>query len=411
MRYPGWSCAIVIITLAGAHRAHAAGLRLTIEEAVSRAVAANLELGASSKDVDLAKANVQRSKAWFPSNPYFATGAQHSQVTRPNYTFFLSQEFEIAGQRGRRMAAAAQSLERATWDFKTGEQNVVATAKTAFIRVLLSDDRVTLAQQTVDALHEFAEQLAQRKPSSDLSRIDLNSARMQESRARRELAAAMQSRSAGLNALRRLLGLPPSQEIELAGAPVTEVKELPAGPALVERALQQRSDLIALRHSLQRADLQVAAVKRERIPNITLSGSVSRFEGDTLAGGDVGIPIPIFQRKTAETQEAIAERERADLQVKNLEQQIAREVLDARDACVVAGGDLQAEKQEILPASEENYQLERRLYERGAMTAAELINMQIDLLAVRRDYLDAVETYNTSLIDLEHLTGGEVRAE
>jgi outer membrane protein TolC len=208
--------------------------------------------------------------------------------------------------------------------------------------------------------------------------------------------------------LRLLLGVPLDQELELAGVLTSEEKALPPGPELVERALHQRSDLVAVQRAVQRAALQIGLTKREAIPNITLSGSLSRFEGDTLLGGDIAFPIPIFRRRTSDIDEALAERERATLLLQNLERDVAKQVQEARRACGVAAGNLEAQRRDIVPKSEENLDLERRLYERGEASLLEVIGAQIDLFSARRDYLDALEAYNISLIELERAIGGNL---
>lgn len=407
MKRRRWQWSVVTAFLFGTQTAHAQPLRLTVDEAVARAKAANPGLSATRKDLDVADANLERSRALMPANPYFSTGAQHNSARTfdPNYAFYVSQEIEVAGQRKKRIEAATQGTERATWEVKDAELDLTANVKTAFLQALVGVDRVTVAQQSVDATAELTNQIGQRKRLSDLERVSFNVTVMQAARARRDLAAAERTRDNALGTLRFLLGLSLAQEIELAGAPKTEVQELPASPELLERALRQRADLVALRHSVQRAEVQLGLTKRESIPNIIVSGSVSRFQSDTLVGGDIGFPIPIFQRKTGEIHEAVADRERASLLVQNLERQIAKDVLEARRAYTVAAGDLQAEQRDIVPRSEENLDLERRLYERGDATQLEVIGAQIDLFTARREYLDALETYNTALIQLERATG------
>jgi len=411
MRSAGWLGILVILAVDQLPSVAAEPLRLTMEECVSRAVAASLDLSASHKDIDVAQAALERSRAWMPGNPFFSGGAQHSNAFGPNYVFLLSQEIEIGGQRAKRIAAATEGVEKATWEQKAAEQTLIATVKTAFIQALVSADRVTVAQQGVDTASELANELAQGTHLSEAQRLDLNVARIQESRARRELVIARCGHDAAVTTLRRFLGLPHEQEIHLLGTPRTQVQQLPPSPQLIDQALRQRPDLAAMHHDLQRADLQLGVTKREAIPNLTLSGTVSRFEGETLAGGDVGLPIPVFQRKAGDIQEAAAERSRTRLQTERLEQTIAQEVADARRACVDAGEDLQTQQGDIVPKSEENVQLERRQYERGAVTSSDLIGLQIDLLTARRDYLDAVETYNASLIDLERLIGGTIETQ
>jgi outer membrane protein, heavy metal efflux system len=386
-------------------------VRLTVSEAVARAVANNINLSTNRKDIEVARANLERSKAWLPANPFVTGGAQHGTNVAPTYNFSLSQEFEIAGQRDKRIGAATQAVEAATWDMKAVEQTLAATVKTAFVHALISDERVTVAQQHVDAAHEFAEKLAGRKRPSDADRIDLNAAQIQEIRAQQELTAAEQTRATAQEALRHLVGLPLDQRVELETALERESQTLPASRELVDLALRQRPDLAALRHTQERADLQLALSNRELIPNVTVSGTFLRFESENFAGGDIGIPIPIFRRKTADVREATAERTHLGLEIQNLEREIEKQVLDAARTCRVAGDDLQAQGHDIVPKSEENYSLERSLYERGVVTVSEVIGIQIDLLTARRDYIDALETYNDALVELERVIGGDLQGK
>jgi cobalt-zinc-cadmium efflux system outer membrane protein len=401
-----WSFALVVLLTA--QRVAAEPLRLTIEDAVARARAVNLD----ASGLELARADLERSKALLPSNPFVGAGAQHTSQAgiRPNYGFFVSQEFEVAGQRAKRIGVATRGLEKETWELRGAELNLAATVKAAFVHALLSIARVPLAREATGVARDLAGELARQSQTSDIQRIELNNARIQEHRTQRDLANAELSRDTALGALRRLLGLAPDQAIELAGAVQSEIKEPPPAADLVERALRQRPDLLASRAAAQRADLQVSLTRRDAIPNITISGTLSRFEDDTLAGGDVGFPLPLFQRKTADVVEAVTERNRAAFDVQNLEREIAHEVVEARRACAVAAGDLEAQQREIVPRSEENLRLERRLYQRGAVTASDLIGLQIDLLTARRDHLQALEAHNDALIELERVTADGAQA-
>jgi cobalt-zinc-cadmium efflux system outer membrane protein len=400
---------LLVATCVEADELTAGPIRLTVSQAVARALANNINLSANRRDIEVARANLERSKAWLPANPFVTGGAQHGTNVSPTYTFSLSQEFEIAGQRDKRIGAATQGVEAATWEMKAVEQNLAATVKTAFVHALISDERITLAQQHVDAAHALAEDLAGRKRPSDADRIDLNVAQIQEIRARQELAAAQQAAATAQDALRRLVGVPVDQRIALEGAPEREPQALPASRDLVDLALRQRPDLAALRHTRERADLQLALSNRELVPNVTVSGTFLRFESENYAGGDIGIPIPIFRRKTADVREATSERTHIGLETENLEREIEKQVLDAARTCRVAADDVQAQFHDIVPKSEENYRLETRLYERGVVTVSELIGLQIDLLTARRDYLDTLESYNDALIELERAIGGDLQ--
>lgn len=410
MKRPTLAAAVALALLLCARHTLAAALRLTMDEAVARATQAHPDVASARAAVTIAEASLQRSKAWLPANPYLSAGAGTTTQTGAgnNYGMYLSQEIEIAGQRSKRINVAAQDIAKANSELSGARQTLVAAVKDAFVQALVSSDRVGLARQGLDTTTDLTKQLTRTKNPTDAQRIDLNNAQIQESRARRDIASAQQAYENALSTVRRLVGLPPGQDLELVGSPVLQTRTLPSEGDLVERALRQRPDLAAQQHALDRADAQIALTEREAVPNITLSGNVSRFEGATLTGGDVALHIPVFQRKTADLNEAVAERDRERLGFEGLQGTITQETLEARRACEVAATDLQALKDVAVPKNEENLQLQRRLYERGEVTYSELLGTQLELLAARREYLDAVQAYNEALIELERVVGGSV---
>jgi outer membrane protein, heavy metal efflux system len=401
---PAWI--ICIVAVCAVRTVDAQATQLTLDEAVARALAANPDRSA----VELAEAQLERSRALAPSNPVFGAGAQKTSQSgiQNNFLFFLQQEVEVGGQRTKRIEAATEGVAEKDWEHKSAQQNLAATVKSTFVHVLVSAARITLAHQGLDAARDLSEQLARRKRLTDLQRIELNIAQIQESRARRYLKASERQRKDNLGTLRRLIGSPPEQSIELVGSPQSEIKEIPPPAELIERAKQQRPDLISLRHAAQRGELQVAVEERQKIPNVTLLGEYSRFQGDYLLGGDISFPLPVFQRGTADVLEAVAERSRTSREVEKLEHEIAAEVSEAHRAYAAAAFDLALFQTEILPKSEENVEIERALYERNEVTASDLNGLQADLLNARGEHLDALEAYNDALIELERVVGGKL---
>jgi outer membrane protein, heavy metal efflux system len=388
--------------------ASAGQVRLTMDEAVARAAQAHPDVAAARRAVDIAEAGLLRSKAWLPANPYLSGGAGTTtqQGAGNNYGFYISQEVEIAGQRAKRIDVATQDIAKAASELTGAQQTLAAAVKTAFVQGLVGIDRVPLARQGLDVTTELSTQLSRIKNPSDAQRIDRNNAQIQDSRARRDIAAMEQARDNALTTIRRLVGLPLEQGIVLVGTPTLQVRPLPGDAELVARALRQRPDLVAQQRALDKADAQIALVEREAIPNVTLSGNLSRFEGATLAGGDIGVHLPVFQRKTSEINEAAAERGRERSTMESLKRTTEQEVIEGRRSCEVTALDLQTLMDVEVPKNEENLQLERRLHENGDATYADVLSAQLDLLAARRAYLDAVQAYNEALIELERIVGG-----
>ena len=401
--------------------AHAETLRLTMEEAVQRAKDTNPELSANRKDLEVARVSVERSRPLLPSNPIvtfgtFGLGTQRrldtGESTSGHANFFgsVTQEFEIAGQRSKRIDVAQRSLEKETWNTRSAELNLTATVRAAFVHALAHTQRVAIAAQDVSVAHDFVSEVSSQKRLSDTDRIDLDAARIQEARARRTLAAAEQNRDTAFDELRRLLNLEMEQDVELAGTLEVIPKPIPSAADLVARALEQRPDLQALRAGGRTVDAQLALLQREKIPNVQLSGTVSHYSNpnETTGGGDIGVALPLFVTKTGDIQEQLAERDRASLLIKNLERQIEKEVREAYRSCTVAAGDLDAYRITIIPLSEDNARRERQLYERDEVTASQAIAQQLELNSAHRDYVDAIDTYNTAIAELERIVAGKV---
>lgn len=402
-----WMAGLVAL-LAAAPAARADGLRLTLEDALARAKSANGGLLASGKQVDTARANVERSAAWVPENPYVTGGLLQTPGTGfgPSYGFSISQEFEVAGQRSKRMAVADAGLRKAEWDQKNQELDLNAAVKTAFVRALLSEERLTLAQRNADLIGDLSKR--ELSESRGGSAIDRNQLVIQDARTRKDVIAAETERAESFDALRYLLGMPATQEIELAGTVDRKVKPLPSEADLLSAALEHRPDLIALRSEAERTEKQIPLVKREGIPNLTLAGNYSRFQGDDFAGGDVSFYLPVLRSHDPELLEAAADRERAQYELDDLKRAIERDVRQAHRLCAAAGEDLRLTEDVIVLRSRENVDVERRRFEKREVDAAELIGMLIDLQVAEKEYLDSVQTYNDAWIDLEKTVGGDL---
>lgn len=407
-RLVGLGLTAIAALLLPARAARAEVLRLTLEDALARARSANAALHASGMQIETARANVERSHAWVPENPYLTGGLLQTPGTGfgPSYGFSISQEFEVAGQRGKRMAVAEAGLRKAEWEQKNQEAELRATVKTAFVRALLSEERLTLARRNADLIGDLVKRGSGEGRSG--SAIDRNQLIIQEARSRKDVITAESERAEGFDALRYLLGVPSEQELELSGTVDRQVKPLPSEADLLSTALEHRPDLIALKSEAERTDKQVPLVKREGIPNVTLGANYSRFVGDDFAGGDISFYLPVLRSHDPELLEATAERERAQYEVDDLKRAIERDVRQARRVCASAGEDLQITADVILLRSRENVDVERRQFDRREVGAAEMIGMLIDAQVAEKEYLDAVQTYNDAWIDLEKAVGGDL---
>lgn len=399
----------ILLVVLAVELAAAQVARFTLEEALARARAANLSLRASGTIVGEARAELVRSRFWVPQSPFFTGGYLQSPQTGfgPNYGITLSQEFEVAGQRGRRISAAEALVERARWEQRAAEVNLAAAVTMAFNGALAAAERVVLAQRGKDAVEDIVARAAEMDDASPgVARIDRNQIKVQLARARREVAAAQRAAATDLDSLRQLLDLPSEQAVELIGVLPRQRQPLLPLQELVARALVQRPDLMAARLEVERTARQIAVVRREAVPNVTLSGTLSRFDDETFAGGDIGLNLPILRDNEPELLEAIVARDRADLQANDLERTIEREVRLAFRGCEGAGEDLEFFRDQIVPPARENLEIQRPRFEEGEVGALEFIGAIVEMQLAEREALDAAQIYADALAELERVVAG-----
>lgn len=407
--------------------ASAEPIRLTVDDAIERASGGSTEVSESRRDLSFAKAGLKRSDYWLPSDPSLSFGAYHSTIKQdlfnelgeqvgrkgygPNYTFSLSQELEVAGQRQTRVAAAQAEVDRARGSLRWQRQGLLAGVRTAYLGAALAEQRLSLAQRAHDAVVGLRSASSDDSPRSHSAAVAANLLRLQESYTRRDLLRARQARSQAFVQLTRLCRLPIRSDIVLLDAPRIQTQPIAALDDLQRRALAQRPDLAAQEHAMQAADATVTTRTWERVPNVTISTSVSQFAGATLAGGDINIPIPVFRGRAGDLDEAVSERNHSARILDLLKVDIEKQVVEAHQLCESAAAELATYRDEILPLNEENLRLQRQLYEDGQIGTAELIGTQVDYFTAHGEYLDAIAEYNSRLIELQTVVGGDIGPE
>jgi cobalt-zinc-cadmium efflux system outer membrane protein len=286
---------------------------------------------------------LRSAAALLPSNPaLILTGGlpfDPSTTERtPLWSAALSQEVEIAGQRGARLdvVAAEQRAQRAR--VTVAHRQTAADALFAYFDAIASREDLKVAERLVSlakALKTVASARAEVGLGSDLD------ARLAEAAAIRltQTRIAAEQRVASTSAaLTTLLGLNPLLErpqIDGGLAPLAIV-DLPAA-ALVETALTRRADVTVLAAERQAQEQRIKMFERLRIPNPTFSAFARRdWIGERVVGVGISFPIPlpapIGRTYAGEIAEATAFVRRAETQIEGIHRAIRLEVVKAVEA-------------------------------------------------------------------------------
>jgi len=388
-------------------------IELTLDEVLERALEHSHEIAVALAGLDTVAARVRRSEALLPTNPYVSASLWDTTATRfiddrernidPSYTFSLSQTFEIAGQRSKRIAAARHGADVAAANAATTRANLTSGIRRTFNDTIEAHARVGLAFELLHWQRELSRAYDQ---SSENAK---NQASIRIARAEGDYEQSQHILFLHESRMRQLLRLPPDEPLILVGDLAEGIVALPPVGALVAFALTQRADLAAHRSAAAGDDAALALTRRGAAPDITVSGFVTRSDSagaDVQFGASIGLPLPVFRSSGPDIAEAIAARSRSQADLRNMEAVVEREVREAHYGALAAAVDVERIKREVLPRMAENVRLEDEAFDRGRAGIWELVTAEIDHVQAKREQLAALRIYNNALVELERVVGG-----
>ena len=388
----------------------AEGMKLDLEKAIKLALEQNLELKAKEAELGLAKGQITKANLFLQHNPELDVdlahrGAKKKEEGERRYhtdvEVKLSQEIEIGGQSTYRREAAQKELEKATWELRETGQQVRFRVKSLFFTLLTLQEKMERGKATVGLLDRLLDAAKNRVRVGDAPEMILAQAEFELSRAKSDILGLKREYVSNLAELRVVLSLPPEQEVTLEGRLKKKVS-LPDLKALLESALRNRPDLAVRDAERQVAEAEVNLTRSERIPNPEFSVFYSREEGNfNIFGGGVSIPLPFFDRKQGELEQALARKSIADIEYRNLRQTVEKNLRSAWERYRISEAEIDLFGENVLGKFRENLELTQRAYEEGQIEIFEAITAQDRLIEAQVRYFDVLLAFHLARAELE----------
>lgn len=294
--------------------------------------------------------------------------------------------------------------------------SLVAEVANSYLRLRALDQRIQLAEKTIQSREESTRIFQRRFDVGSTSKLDLKQVQTLLAQAQTLRYQLQQSRATELNALTVLIGkevaLPPDQANAIQEKPfLTDIK---AG--LPSEILTQRPDIVAAEHVLKAANANIGAARAAFFPRISLTaayGTASReldglFESGSQAWRfSPSITLPIFNAGANRANLALAEV-RKDQAIANYEKAIQGAFRDVANALAAQHGLRQQliSQQEMLDAQAERARLVKLRYDNGATSYFEVLDAERNLLDVEQQLVQMQNAYFTSQVQLYAALGG-----
>lgn len=370
----------------------------------------NPDWRAAEQELEIARGKLTTARLISPFNPTIEGQGGPRRIpgegNRTDYGVGVSMEIEIAGQRGLRINEAEKNLQRVEAGFQDFARTFRAKLARAFYQAVVARERLAL-QRRVENLNRTLVDVTKIKfKAGDVSGLEVNVSVVRYGQSRKETLDADRNLTQALLELRRLIGAEesfiPQDKLDVA---------LPSIPpaTILNRALANRPDLGARRYELQRAEAEIALVRRQVLPNPTFGFSFTREgTGDKILLGGVSIPLPVFNRRQGELESLEARRIQARSELLALEKEIQKEVNQAINQWETARQGAGLFQREVIEQIDENFRLLEAAYRERRIDLPRLLVMENDLITANQSYLEVLSSLREAAIQIEEVTG-EVR--
>jgi cobalt-zinc-cadmium efflux system outer membrane protein len=318
------------------------------------------------------------------------------------YDFSLLQRFELGGQRGHRLAAATAGVDQRTFEVGATTLQAQTTALAAFYRALHAGEVRRVTEEAL-ALAEEAVRAAQaRYEAGETAVLDVNIARVELARARREQLSAVSRVEGAFGQLREVLALPPQEAVRVEGP--LQTRDVPPVDVLLSQ-LPERADLQAFGANLKQAEAELQLAHASRTPDLFGGVGFRREDAEPVIGARIGLTLPLFQRQTGTIAAASARVSETKTAFEARRVALEARLRAAHATYTTAAQAAEAITSTALPLLTENEELTRESYQAGKIGLLELLVIRRQGFAARREALDAQLDVALAAIEVRGIAG------
>jgi cobalt-zinc-cadmium efflux system outer membrane protein len=315
---------------------------------------------------------------------------------------FIGQEIVTAGKLRLNRAVASQEIRQAEYVWAAQRFRVLTDVRRGFYDVLVAQRTVELAEQLVGIGERGVKAAEELLKAKEVARVDVLQSRIEADSARILLERARNRYTAAWRNLVAVVGDPSLQPTSLAGSLQDGMVQFTWEETL-NRLLAESPQLAGAQAGVARAQ---AALSREfagRIPNLELlaGAQFDNASGYTIAGAQLAVPIPIYNRNQGNIRRAQAELTAARYEVSRVKLALQQRLAAVFEQYATARQQVDKYTSDILPNAQESLKLVSTGYRQGEFSYLVLLTAQRTYCQTHLAYLDALRDLRAATASLE----------
>jgi outer membrane protein len=405
---------------------------LTLREAEELAAKNHPQvLAAEAGSLRADQITLETKSAYLPSLNGEITGAQANRDARLGtgvlnasslFSHFgsgivLSQLITDSGRTSNLVANSKLSAQASREDGRATRYNVIIGVDQAYYQVLLSQQLVKVAEQTVKTRQTLVDQISELTKNKLKSNLDLSFVQVNLDEAQLMLLRAQDQLTAAYANLGQALGSQQAVHYQLTEPEKQAEPPTSDAESLIQQAFHNRPELASL--NLQtRADQKVVYAERDlKRPTVSLTavagvlpyivtGSASSSVANEYESAGVNVQIPIFNGRlfTARQHAAEYQLQATQQRARDLQDRIAS---DVRTAWAKTNTSFQAiaTSERLLKQATMALDLAQGRYDLGLSSIVELTQAQLGLTQAQVENVDAKYEYEEAYAVLQYTLG------
>jgi cobalt-zinc-cadmium efflux system outer membrane protein len=301
----------------------------------------------------------------------------------PEASVGLSQSLPLAEIGPARGAANATAHASTAWTDDTWRRTVAGTSA-AFFRVVHADERVRIADLSVELAEQVLRSVRVRADAGDAAGIDVVIAELAWGRARARAVSERASREQEAGALGLALDAEPGSV--LVTGPLLQRERYTDHLGIDS---EERSDLRAMEDELTAARADRRLAQARALPRLGLWGEYANEEGDSVGMGGLSLELPFFQNARGERAETAARARQAEEALQVARRAVAAEVDVAARVYALRLQAVDVLESEALPRAVQQSDAAARAFELGGLGLPDLLLIRGQAAEARIEHVDA----------------------
>ncbi|KLU05518.1 Heavy metal RND efflux outer membrane protein, CzcC family [Rhodopirellula islandica] len=348
----------------------------------------------------------QAIQAGLPFNPVLQYQSDEigNESSSGLHSVQLSQQFVTANKLEIAQQVQAHEAEKRRSELRMAELRVLTNVRTAFASALVAQRRAEIASQIVDLAEKSLDSVKDLLDAQEVSRVAWLQARVETEQARITAENAATELRASRKALAAATGLSALPEGALVGDIAEGLIETP-WDSLLSDINATSPEISAAGSALERARWSLRLACAQVTPNITglVGVGVDAVSDDTFARIGVSVPLPLWNRNQGNIRSARASISEASAAIERTQWSLEGRLANAAGRYQVALQRYRRLNANVLPISEETYQLSQRAFEAGETDYLQLLTVQRTLFNTRLSVLEAAAQARQAAAEIEGL--------